>query len=148
MRELYLHLRHDSLLYNIPVCLSRAVTNHKNKVSTVSYTLIQYHQHCSNFLYNPYITTWHKKTLPVKKYSLNIQVQRKVTFCPAQYRHYLMFPRYKGCKWEKAHVVQRDYLMFRNMRRAWLVFMAARAASSVEMRCRRVLGSVWRILEL
>ena len=40
------------------------------------------------------------------------------------------------------------YLILRNMRREWLVFMAARAASSVEMRCRRVLGSVWRTLLL
>lgn len=39
-----------------------------------------------------------------------------------------------------------SYLMLRSIRRAWLVFMAARAASNMEIRCRRVLRSVWRTL--
>lgn len=44
--------------------------------------------------------------------------------------------------------VKQSYFMLRNMRRVWLVFMVARATSSVEIRCRRVLGFVWRTLLL
>lgn len=120
----------------------------------LSHSSVEYQQHYPSIQSTPFGTSRHVSTTchTAGQKPRLIPNQRSIHHFTEECRHYL-----KAVKWCPTSGLRRrrymeynsrGYLMLRNIRRVWLVFMVARAVSSVEMRCRRVLGSVWRTLLL